>query len=441
MTEVGIVIAMFLAFLITLFLGTPLVFVLGGISIIFGFLFWGDANIVSLFVRTTTKLATTTSYVCIPLFIIMGAALEKSGAAAELFESIHVMTGRVRGGLAIATVLICALMGASTGVIGASITIMGMMALPAMLKAGYSKTLASGVVMAGGSLGSLIPPSVILVVYAGLSSLSISKLFAGGMGAGLFLALLYIIYIVVLSILKPEVAPPISKEQIEDIDKVEQRRMFLGSFLPTIILIVAVLGSIMSGIATPNEASAVGALGAFILAAFKKKLNKDMILDCCFTSIKSTSMVVWIILTASMFTSVFLGLGGGRVVTDLIMNLGGGNRWIIFTIILFLIAIMGMLIDSTGVLMIGVPLFTPILYPLGFDPLWFGIIFATMIQVSYLSPPFAYGIFYLKAVAPPEITTEVLYKAVIPFMLIMFIGIVFMCFFPQIITFLPSIVK
>ena len=441
MTETGIVIAMFFSFLFSLFLGTPLVYVLGGLSIIFGFLFWGDTNIIALFVRTTTKLATTTSYVCIPLFIIMGAALEKSGAAAELFESIHVIMGRIKGGLAIATVIICALMGAATGVIGASITIMGLMALPAMLKCGYSKTLASGVVMAGGSLGSLIPPSVILVVYAGLSQLSISKLFAGGMGSGLFLTFLYIIYIVVLCIIKPDVAPPITQEQRESYDKKELQKMFWSSFVPTISLIVAVLGSIMSGIATPNEASALGALGAFILAAFKKKFNMKMVMECSYNAIKTTSMVVWIILTASMFTSVFLGLGGGRVVTDLIMNLGGGNRWLILTIILGIIALMGLFLDSTGTLMIGVPLFTPILYSLGFDPLWFGIIFAVMIQLDYLSPPFAYAIFYLRAVAPPEVTTKDMYYAIIPFMLVQALSIVIMCFFPQIIQVLPSMVK
>lgn len=441
MTEIGIVIAMFFSFLFSLFLGIPLVYVLGGLSIIFGFLFWGDTNILALFVRTTTKLATTTSYVCIPMFIVMGTALEKSGAAAELFKSIHVFMGRVKGGLAIATIIICALMGAATGVIGASITIMGLMALPAMLKCGYSKTLASGVVMAGGSLGSLIPPSVILVVYAGLASLSISKLFAGGMSSGLFLSALYIIYIIVLCIVKPDVAPPITKEQIEAYDKKETRKMFWSSFVPTIALIVAVLGSIMAGIATPNEASALGALGAFILAAFKKKFNLKMVMDCCYNSLKTTSMVVWIILTASMFTSVFLGLGGGRVVTNLIMNLGGGNRWLILTIILGIIALMGMFLDATGTLMIGVPLFTPILYSLGFDPLWFGIIFAVMIQVAYLSPPFAYAIFYLSAVAPPEVTSKDMYYAIIPFMLVQALAIVLMCIFPQIITALPSMVK
>ena len=234
MTETAIVVIMFVAFLVSLFLGGALYYVLGGLSIIFGLLFWGDANVINMFVRTTFKVATTTSYVCVPLFIFMGAVLERSGASERLFESIHVLMGQIRGGLAIATVVICAMMGAATGIVGASVTIMGMMALPAMLKCGYNKELASGTVMAAGCLGSLIPPSVILIVYASLSQLSIAKLFAAGMSSGLFLAGLYALYIIIVCLIKPEAGPPISKEERAKYDTKEMTRVFFFSFLPTI---------------------------------------------------------------------------------------------------------------------------------------------------------------------------------------------------------------
>jgi len=439
MSEAAIVAMMFICFLAALFLGSSLCFVLGGTSIIFSMLFWGDTNVISMFVRTTTKIATNTSYVCVPLFILMGAALERSGASEKLFESIHVLMGRLRGGLAIATVAICAMMGAATGIVGASVTIMGMMALPAMLKCGYNKYLASGTVMSAGCLGSLIPPSVILIVYASLSQLSISKLFAGGMSSGLFLSALYACYIVLVCILKPEMGPPLSEEERAKYDMRKIWRLFFISFLPPIVLIIAVLGSIMVGVATPNEASALGAVGAFAIAVIYKKFSWKMLKEACYNTIKTTAMTMWVILAASMFTSVFLGLGGGAVVADMVTTLGAGNKWLILFIILMIIAIMGMLIDSTGILLIGVPLFTPILYPLGFDPLWFALLFAVMIQMSFISPPFAYAIFYLKAVAPPEITTRDMYIASAPFIVIQVVAIVFFCLFPGLITWLPSV--
>ena len=437
MTPLEITALVFIVFLLVLLLGHPLFSTLGGLAIIFGYLFWGDASVLNLFVRTSAKLVTTISYVCVPLFIFMGAILERSGVSEKLFEAIYVLLGRLRGGLGISTVVICALMGAATGIIGASITIMGMLALPTMLKYGYDSKLAGGTVMAAGSLGTMIPPSVILVIYGALAQISIAKLFAGGIGGGLLLAFLYIAYITIRSLLNEKVAPPISREEAAQYSQKEKTALFVKSIIPPLALIFLVLGGILIGAATPNEAAGLGALGAIIVAMIYRKFNWTMLKEACYQTMITTSLVMWIILAASMFTSIFIGLRGGQVVQDLVIGIEA-NRWIILSFILLIIMFMGMIIDTYGILLIGVPLFTPIVYKLGFDPLWFGLIFAIMVQMSVLSPPFAYAVFYLKGVAPKEINMGDLYLATFPFLLLQILCIVILSIFPSIVTWLPS---
>ena len=410
MTPLEIMAIIFFVFIIILMLGHPLMSTLGGLGIIFGFIFWGDVSVLNLFVRTSAKLVTTISYVCIPLFIFMGAILERSGVSEKLFEALYVVLGRMRGGLGISTVVICALMGAATGIIGASITIMGMLALPTMLKYNYDKKLAAGTVMAAGSLGTMIPPSVILVIYGSLAQISIAKLFAGGLGGGFLLAFLYITYIVVRTLINKDIAPPISKEDADKYTRNEKILLFVKSIIPPLALILIVLGGILIGATTPNEAAGLGAFGSIIVAIAYKKFSWVMLKEACHQAMITTSLVMWIILTASMFTSIFLGLRGGQVVQDLVIGIVA-NRWLILIFILFIILIMGMIIDTYGIMLIGVPLFTPIVYKLGFDPLWFGLIFAVMVQMSVLSPPFAYAVFYLKGVAPKEVSMGDLYIA------------------------------
>ncbi|ACL19300.1 TRAP dicarboxylate transporter, DctM subunit [Desulfitobacterium hafniense DCB-2] len=436
MSTTTIVIIMMVVFISILLLGHPLSWILGGLGVIFGVFFWGDLNVLNIFTRAVYKVVTTSSYVCIPLFIFMGALLEKSGSADKLFDSLYIVFGRLKGGLALATVVISALMGAATGIIGASISIMAMLALPTMLKHRYEEKLACGTVMAAGSLGTLIPPSVILVIYGSLSNLSIAKLFAGGMGAGICLAAIYSIYVVVLSYIKPSYGPPISKEESQKYSAGQKAAMILVSVVPTLSLILLVLGSILLGAATPNEASALGCVGAMIIAIMYKNFNWKMFKESCFSTMKTTSMIMWIIVCATMFTSIFIGLGGDKVIADMVVGVGE-NKWVILSVILVLLVAMGMLLDSYGVLLIGVPLFTPIVYSLGFDPIWFGIIFTLMIQVSVLSPPVAYAVFYMKGFVP-HIPIGKLYWAVIPFMAMQIICIILCCIFPDIIMFLPN---
>ncbi len=432
-----IVLLMFVAFLLVLMLGMPLTWSLGGLSVIFGVLFWGDIQILNIFIRSVIRTTTSISYVCIPLFIFMGAVLEKSGSADRLFDSLYVVMGRLKGGLALSTIIISALMGAATGIIGASITIMAMLALPAMMKYRYNQKMACGVVMSAGSLGTLIPPSVILVIYGSLANISIAKLFAGGIGAGLLLAALYGIYVLITSHLNPEYGPPISKEESEKYSTMQKITMIVASILPTLALIVVVLGSILLGAATPNEAAALGSVGAILISIIYKTFSWDIIKNACYSTLKTTSMIMMIILSASMFTSVFLGLGGGKVVEQMVLLIGT-DKWVVFTTVVVIIIIMGMILDSYGVLLIGVPLFTPIIYSFGFDPIWFGIVFALLIQVSVLSPPFAYAVFYLKGIVP-DIPLSTMYRAVLPFLALQILAIIIVCIFPNIILYFPNL--
>lgn len=426
-------------FLTVMLLGHPLVFTLGGLAVLFGIFSMDNLSFLNVFLRNVNGLATNIAYVCAPLFIFMGAVLERSGSADELFEAMYVIFGRIKGGLAITTVIICTLMAAATGIIGASITMMTMLALPAMLKYRYNVRLATGTIMASGCLGTLIPPSIILIIYGGQAQISVGKLFAGGVGAGLLLSALYLIYITVLLLIKPEYGPAISKEEADKYSARQKVYMIIKSIVPTLGLILAVLGSIMFGVATPTEAAALGCVGALLIAYFNKKTSWNMIQEVCYETIKTTAMIMWIVLAASMFTTVFLSSGGADVITNIINGLAF-NRWIILGIIFFILFIMGMFIDSYGVLLIGIPIFTPIVYALGFDPLWFGIMFAIMIQASYISPPFAYACFYVKGVAPVDIPIDELYKATIPFLILQVIAIILLCKFPGIITWLPGII-
>lgn len=426
-----------LGFLAVLFLGYPLAFTLGGLGVIFGFTMWDNPAVLNLFARSVYNIATSIPYVSMVLFIMMGAILERSGAADDMFETIYIVFGRMRGGLAIGTVVICTLLGAATGIIGASISMMTMLALPSMMKHKYNKQLAYGSIMSAGCLGTIIPPSIILIIYGAQAQISIGKLFAGGLGAGITLSAVYLVYIIAVTMIKPEWAPAIPKELADKYDTLSKVKLAVKSIVPTTGLIIAVLGSIMFGIATPTEAAALGVVGAALIALMHKNLKWQMIKEAMYNSFKTHAMIMWIILAASMFTSVFLGLGGGDVINNLVSGLEL-NRWIIFIIICFIIVIMGMFIDSYGVLLMGIPIFTPIIYALGFDPLWFAIIFAVLIQMSYLSPPFAYAAFYVKGVAKDDIPISEIYWASIPFLILQVIAIVIMSIFPEIITWLPN---
>ena len=427
-------------FLIVLFLGHPLAFTLGGLAVLFAATLWGNPAALNLFMRTTTSLCTNIVYVAAPLFIFMGTILERSGAAEDLFESMYIVLGRIRGGIAITTVIICTLLAAASGIIGASLTIMTMLALPAMMKYKYDLNLATGTIMASGCLGTIIPPSIILVIYGAQAQISIGKLFAGGLFPGLILSGLFLAYIIIRVIIDPKSAPAIDPREAAKYSSSQKVMMIIKSILPTLGLIFLVLGSILLGMATPTEAAALGCVGAGAMAAFNRRLTWTMIKQCCYMTLRTNAMIMWIILGASMFTAVFLGLGGGDLLSALVTSLKV-NRWFVMIFILFILLIMGMFIDCYGVLLIGIPIFTPIVYKLGFDPLWFAIMFSVMIQASYLSPPFAYATFYVKGVAKEtgfEIPIAKLYRATFIFIGLQLIAVIIMSLFPGVATWLPG---
>jgi len=440
MTPLESVLLVGILFLIILLSGHPLAFTLGGMAVLAAATIWGNPASLNLFMRTTTSIGTNIVYTSIPLFIFMGAMLERSGAANDLFDSMYIIFGPLRGGIAITTVVICTLLAAASGIIGASITLMTILALPAMHKCGYDMKLATGTIMAAGCLGTLIPPSIILVIYGAQAQLSIGKLFAGGMGAGLTLSVLYLSYVLWNIIVKPEKVPAIDPAEAAKYSRSQKWFMFLKSVMPTSILILLVLGTILVGAATPTEAAGLGSVGAILVAVYNKQLNWKVMYQCCQLTMKTTAMIMFIILGASMFTSVFLGLGGNKVISNLVNDLEV-SRWIVMSIILLILYIMGMFIDCYGMLLIGIPIFTPIIGALGFDQLWFGIMFAVMVQISNLSPPFAYAAFYVKGVASQQnipIPISELYWSAIPFMVMQTIGVIILCVFPQIILWLPE---
>lgn len=440
MTPLEAILIVGILFLIILLSGHPLAFTLGGMAVLAAATVWGNPAALNLFIRTTTSIGTNIIYTSIPLFIFMGAMLERSGAANDLFDSMYIIFGPMRGGIAITTVVICTLLAAASGIIGASITLMTILALPAMTKCRYDMKLATGTIMAAGCLGTLIPPSIILIIYGAQAQLSIGKLFAGGIGSGILLSALYLCYIAWKIIVRPDSAPAIDPVEAAKYSQGQKWLMFLKSVLPTSILILLVLGTILIGAATPTEAAALGCVGAMGVAIYNRRLSWTVTRECCHLTMKTTAMIMFIILGASMFTAVFLGLGGGELINSLVTDLQV-NRWVVMALILFILYIMGMFIDCYGILLIGIPIFTPVINALGFDPLWFGVMFAVMIQTSYLSPPFSYAAFYVKGVAQQQnipIPIGDLYLATIPFMVMQAIALVLLCLFPQIILWIPS---
>lgn len=432
-----ITLLMFMGLLVGLFMGHPLAFVLGGLAVIFGWLGWGP-QCFYMFANNIYGLMNSYILVAIPLFILMAQFLDISGIAADLFSSMRYVFGPVRGGLAIAVVVVSTLFGACTGIIGASVVTMGLISLPIMLKHGYDKRLSSGVICAGGSLGILIPPSIMLIVMGEMSNLSVGKLFAGAIIPGLILSTLYISYILIKAYFNPDLAPGLSAEERAAVSTKQIMVMALKTLLPPLGLILGVLGSIFTGIATPTEAAGVGSFLSFILMLMYRKFTKKKLLLALIEATKITTMVIIILCGAVCFTSVFMAVGGGKVVSNLILGIGLG-RWGTYIIMMVIFFIFGMFIDWTAIVMITFPIFLPIADKLGFDSLWFVVSVAVMLQDSFLTPPFGYALFYLRGVAPPEVKTSDIYWGTFPFWRLMEVGLIICCVFPKTITWLPSV--
>lgn len=417
--------------------GVPIAIAMSGLGIIYGLIFVGP-QVASLFFLRIFGVFQDYVIVAVPLFVIMGIAIEKAGLAERLYDAMYVIFGQLRGGLLIATILVATLFAAATGVIAASIVAMGLIALPTMLKYKYDKSIATGAICAGGTLGILIPPSVMIVLYGPMSGLSVARLFMGAFTPGLLLAFFYIVYVAVRSYLNPALAPAMPKEQFAKYSPLDKVKLFSTSVLPVGALIIAVLGSIFFGLAAPTEAAGMGALMAMILAAAYGQLTFANLKEILVGTLKTTSMIYFILVGAGFFTGTFLRLGGAAVVRDMIMGLPFG----VFGTIVFLLGvvfIMGMFIDWIGIIMIVVPLFTPVVAAMGVDGIWFALMVMVVLQTSFLSPPFAYSIFFLKGVAPPGVHTGDIYRGVWPFIILQLLVIILCGFIPELITWLPDL--
>lgn len=426
------------AILLGIMTGYPVGYVLGGIALVVGFIELGPAVFNLMYIRSFGILLNY-SMLAIPLFIFMGYILGHTGIADKMYQSLYVLFSRVRGGLGVTTIIIGMVLAACVGVIGASIAILTVLALPSMLNRKYSKSLASGSVCAGGTLGILIPPSVMLVLYGPVANISVGKLFMGAIVPGLLLTLLYSVYILLISYIKPGMGPAAPSEQSK-IPLVRKLFDLLISLVPPALLVMSVLGVIFWGIAAPTEAAAVGAVGSVMLGLVYRRVTLKILKQSLLDTLKVSSFIFFIGVFAFALVGVFLRIGGGQVIENIILSSPGG-KWGSFIIVMLIIFVLGMFIDWIGILFIVVPIISPIVPVLGFDPVWFAIMVCVNLQMSFLTPPMAPAVFYLKGMVKPEmqIGTADIVRGVIPFIGIILITLLIAVLFPKIITWLPEL--
>ncbi len=426
------VLLMFMSMIILLFFGFPVAFTLGSVALAFGTIFLGF-GFFDLLPLQIWGVMTNFTLLAVPLFIFMGIIFDKTGLAKDLLETMGILCGKLRGGLAISVIIVGVLLGATTGVVGATVVTMGIIALPTMLNHNYSKQLSSGTIVAAGTLGQIIPPSIILILIGDVMGVPVGRLFMAAVVPGLLLVLLFLLYILILAWFKPDVAPAIKEGESK---KSLFKLMF--TLFPPFLLVVCVLGSIFFGIASPTESAAVGALGAIVLAWVHKKLTLQNLLAAMQLTTRLTSMVFMILIGATAFGLVFRGMGGNQLVFDVMTNLPGGE-WGFLLVSMLLIFILGFFLDFLEICFIVVPILAPIATILGIDLLWLAILIAMNLQTSFLTPPFGFSLFYLKAVAPPELKIQHLYKGIIPFVLIQVVTVTLLVIYPGLVTWLPDL--
>ena len=431
---------MFLALTILLLAGFPVTFTLLGTALTFGMIGFGWDFFNLLPLRIWGRMQNVT-LAAVPLFVFMGVMLERSGLAEELLDTMGLLFGRIRGGLAISVVIVGALLGASTGIVGATVVTMGLLAVPTMLKRGYQKELATGTVSASGTLGQIIPPSIVLVLIGDIVGVSVGDLFMGAVLPGLLLVGLFVAYILIVAFFRPGIAPAISKEELAQISPKQLAARVGKALIPPLFLIVAVLGSIFAGIASPTEAAAVGAVGATLLTVLNKKFSIAILREVMQATTKLTCMVFIILCGAAAFGLVFRGLGGDQLVRNFLGGIAHEySHGAVLAIVMALIFFIGFFLDFIEITFIHVPVLAPIMIEFGYDPIWFCILLAVNLQTSFLTPPFGFSLFYLKAVTPPEVKTGHIYRGIIPFVLVQIIGLAIVVFFPKLATWLPKVV-
>jgi tripartite ATP-independent transporter DctM subunit len=434
-------IAMFFGFFVILMSGYPVAYSFAGTAIVFGVigLMVGAFDLPRLLLLSNVWFGTMSNFtlLAIPFFVFLGAVFEKSGLAEELLETIGILMGPLRGGVALAVVIVGTLLAATTGVVAATVIMMGMLSLPVMLRYGYDQRLATGVIVAAGTLAQLIPPSLVLVVLSDQIGVSVGDLFLGALIPGLMLAGSYALYVLVVALLKPETAPALPLE-MRNISGAQLFQKVIKAVVPPVILIFAVLGSIFFGIATPTEAGAVGAVGACILAAFNRRLNWNLIWDSAHATATVTALVIIILFCSSFFSIVFDGLGGKTLITNLLLSLPGGyvTFMIVSNIAIFLL---GVFLEFIEICFIAMPLFVPAAQALGIDMVWFGVIMAINLQTAFISPPVGFSLFYLQSVAPKDIKTIEIHKSALPFMALQFVVLILVIAFPQTVRWLVDL--
>jgi tripartite ATP-independent transporter DctM subunit len=429
---IAAIIGMFATLMIMLLLGYPVAFTLGAVALLFGSIFLGldFFNLLPLQIWGTMNNFTL---LAVPLFVFMGVTLDKSGLAEDLLETMGLLFGKMHGGLAVSVVAVGALLAATTGIVGATVVTMGIIALPTMLKRHYSPALAAGTIAASGTLGQIIPPSIILILLGDVMGVPVGRLFVGAIIPGTILVTLFLVYILCVAWIKPAIAPALENDQSENLF-----RKVIFTLLPPLLLIISVLGSIFAGIASPTESAAVGALGAMILSAAHKQLTISKLKDAMQLTVRLTSMVFMILIGAIAFGLVFRGMGGDTLVRDIMTNIPGGI-WGFMFVSMALIFILGFFLDFLQICFIVVPIIAPIAHLLGIDLLWLAVLIGLNLQTSFLTPPFGFSLFYLKAVAPPEIRIQDIYRGIIPFVTIQILTLILLILFPKLVTWLPDL--
>ncbi|NLA50591.1 MAG: TRAP transporter large permease subunit [Alcaligenaceae bacterium] len=428
-----VTVIMFSTMLFMMAIGAPLAWALMVSGMLSAYLMFGTGGL-DLLLASAYSTMDNFILISLPLFILMGLILERSGITDDLFEMIYKLMGSIPGGLGVGTVFICAIIAAMAGVSGAATVSLGLIALPAMIKRGYEKKMVMGTIMAGGALGFLIPPSLLMIIYAFLSRDSVGKLFVAGIMPGLLLATIYIAYILIRSWLNPKMGPAIPLQ--ERVCLAEKFKALRHMLLPG-ALVLTVLGCIIFGVTSPSEASAIGAGGALVIAAMRGRMNLKALMDVLLSTTKLTGMLIWIAIAAVFFSKVYMGLGAGMLVSDFI-DASSISPKMVIVLMLICYFVLGMFLDDFAIAFITVPIFVPIVSELGFDTIWFAILFVLSMQTAYLTPPFGYNLFYMRSVTPKDISIYDIYLAAVPFILLQTVGLIIIFLFPEIALWLPN---
>jgi tripartite ATP-independent transporter DctM subunit len=469
-TDPQVAVGMLLILILAIFLGFPVAFTLMALGVAFGYYAYFDAGrmwrsyeravesgadswtlteswvggffnnrIFDLFVNQTYSVMSNDVLTAIPLFLFMGYIVERANIVDRLFNTLFIATRRVPGSMAVAALITCTLFATATGIVGAVVTLMGLLAFPAMLKAKYDVRYASGVICAGGTLGILIPPSILLIVYAATSGVSVVRMYAAALLPGLFLAGLYLVYVVGKAVLQPHLAPKPTKEQVGDHSFLEITWMMFTSFVPLAFLILAVLGAILFGFATPSEAAAIGALGGLLLAVAYRALTWQRLKESVYLTARTTAMVCWLFVGSATFASIFAYLGGQQFISEFVTGLDMSPLMflIVAQLIIFLL---GWPLEWTEIIVIFIPIFLPLLPHFGIDPLFFGILVAINLQTAFLSPPMAMSAYYLKGIAPAHVQLSDIFRGMMPYMTIVILCMILIYLFPQIVYWLPNLI-